>query len=798
VFERIFAGLTSLVAMYRNRRGAIAVTGVLVAAAAPFLFGVDFPTALALAALVVISALAMTMVTAADAVGVRRRLRRLEAATRPTYVATLPQPSSVGPAFDPTSPTVTVVVTARNEAAHIRDCLMSVQRQTWGDWECIVVDDASTDATLDVAVEMAADARFVVVHLEDNAGLAAARNEGLARARGRYATFLDADDHLHVRALEARLLPLSSDRAESGWVAGSFCGWHWITEDAHYAAEGPDLPVRGLVGWLDAVTEAPFIASAPLVRTDIALTVGGFDPTVRTAEDYDFWCRILRRGHVFEPVQYTGVAYRQKRSSMIRSGPDAHATVTSNVITRNWSPAPPGAHAGPHPFTDSPGIYMRALALARRRTIAMVGRLALDGDTPHGDLRQVGVPEPWMRWAFDFETLVEQTARRIEYHTVAGREERVVALTERALEVMGPRPAAPEPKATPVHLPSQGRRLRSNRWSGLAEANIRPGTVLVMPSAWYHCDEAGPIADVLASKGVPVSFGVLDFWREKIRPTLMKYGHPVVEVADTPEWAEDLIASGVGAILTFNDWGDHRELVLAANRAGIPTFGKVEGVQDWDDVDTGVARNAYGTVAHVLCQGGNDVAATTGDRIVVGSTRLERIWMEPPTSPREELAVINMNFTYDVFDEAADEWLAGAIEACRRVDVPFAVSAHPATPTSRIPGGASRSPIRHLLTLGTVLVSRFSTVPFEALARGVPFVYHNPHGEKVPTFQRPDGAFPVTATTDELVEALGWCRSVRSGYRDLAEGFFRRQVDIDPERRAEERAAAALTAQTQG
>jgi hypothetical protein len=272
----------------------------------------------------------------------------------------------------------------------------------------------------------------------------------------------------------------------------------------------------------------------------------------------------------------------------------------------------------------------------------------------------------------------------------------------------------------------------------------------------------------------------------------------VVEVADTPEWAEDLIASGVGAILTFNDWGDHRELVLAANRAGIPTFGKVEGVQDWDDVDTGVARNAYGTVAHVLCQGGNDVAATTGDRIVVGSTRLERIWMEPPTSPREELAVINMNFTYDVFDEAADEWLAGAIEACRRVDVPFAVSAHPATPTSRIPGGASRSPIRHLLTLGTVLVSRFSTVPFEALARGVPFVYHNPHGEKVPTFQRPDGAFPVTATTDELVEALGWCRSVRSGYRDLAEGFFRRQVDIDPERRAEERAAAALTAQTQG
>ena len=99
-------------------------------------------------------------------------------------------------------------------------------------------------------------------------------------------------------------------------------------------------------------------------------------------------------------------------------------------------------------------------------------------------------------------------------------------------------------------------------------------------------------------------------------------------------------------------------------------------------------------------------------------------------------------------------------------------------------------PLRH--HRAGLLVSRFSTVLFEAMARGVPVVYHNPHGERVPTFTRPDGAFLVSTTADELADAMGTALTWRDGYRDRAEAFFRRQVDVCEQRPSEVRAADVI------
>ena len=85
----------------------------------------------------------------------------------------------------------------------------------------------------------------------------------------------------------------------------------------------------------------------------------------------------------------------------------------------------------------------------------------------------------------------------------------------------------------------------------------------------------------------------------------------------------------------------------------------------------------------------------------------------------------------------------------------------------------------HLLTTAGVLVSRFSTVPFEAMARGVPFVYHNPHGEKVPTFTQPHGAFDITTSSDGLANALGSLDSAGANHRERSEAFFRAQISIE-------------------
>jgi hypothetical protein len=241
----------------------------------------------------------------------------------------------------------------------------------------------------------------------------------------------------------------------------------------------------------------------------------------------------------------------------------------------------------------------------------------------------------------------------------------------------------------------------------------------------------------------------------------------------------------------MNDWGDYDRFVLAANSLGVPTFGKVEGAQDFEDVDVHWKRNAYRQVEHVLCQGDNDYRSTVGVRSVVGSSRLERIWAQPPTPYGERVALINLNFTYGVLDGFAEMWLESVIHGCKRAGVDYVISSHPAQRRLDIVAQFSSKPLRFLLTRPSILVSRFSTVPFEAMARGVPFIYHNPHNEKVPTFQEPDGAFAISRDSGELAEALAEARLIRD-YRSVCREFFLLQVDIDEALASEERTAAIL------
>ena len=94
-------------------------------------------------------------------------------------------------------PAVTVIVAAYNCEDYIGECLLSLQEQTFADFECIVVDDCSTDDTVDaVRMCMEGDDRFALIALTKNGGPGAARNAALDRARGEYVMYVDADDRL--------------------------------------------------------------------------------------------------------------------------------------------------------------------------------------------------------------------------------------------------------------------------------------------------------------------------------------------------------------------------------------------------------------------------------------------------------------------------------------------------------------------------------------------------------------------------------------------------------------------------
>lgn len=100
------------------------------------------------------------------------------------------------------TPLFSIIIPIHNVEAYLRACLDSVLAQSCGDWEALMVDDASTDASADIAADYCRrDGRFRLISLKEWGGLSCARNVGLDAARGRYLVFIDSDDMIHCRFL---------------------------------------------------------------------------------------------------------------------------------------------------------------------------------------------------------------------------------------------------------------------------------------------------------------------------------------------------------------------------------------------------------------------------------------------------------------------------------------------------------------------------------------------------------------------------------------------------------------------
>lgn len=100
------------------------------------------------------------------------------------------------------NPEVSIIVPVYNVDKYLRECLDSIQAQTFNDWECIVVDDGSTDNSGSICDEYSfRDDRFIVIH-QENGGQSSARNNGIDIAKGRFIAFVDSDDSLYPNFLE--------------------------------------------------------------------------------------------------------------------------------------------------------------------------------------------------------------------------------------------------------------------------------------------------------------------------------------------------------------------------------------------------------------------------------------------------------------------------------------------------------------------------------------------------------------------------------------------------------------------
>lgn len=116
-------------------------------------------------------------------------------------------------------PEISIIVPVYNLERYLRECLDSIGNQTFSDWECILVDDGSSDSSGAICDEYAArDSRFRVIH-QANGGVSVARNTGLDACRGRYIGFVDPDDYAHsdlFKRLHDLIVEYDADVAQVG------------------------------------------------------------------------------------------------------------------------------------------------------------------------------------------------------------------------------------------------------------------------------------------------------------------------------------------------------------------------------------------------------------------------------------------------------------------------------------------------------------------------------------------------------------------------------------------------------
>ncbi|MEM9035828.1 MAG: hypothetical protein AAGD18_14630 [Actinomycetota bacterium] len=310
---------------------------------------------------------------------------------------------------------------------------------------------------------------------------------------------------------------------------------------------------------------------------------------------------------------------------------------------------------------------------------------------------------------------------------------------------------------------------------------------MLVAQAAYHLDELLPLRDELGRRGIPATVAIPEPPRRplhRLRPAVRRHRQLLRAIegrapVGAPTAASGLLA-GAGAFVVMNDWGAATSsLVSAARAGGIPTIGWVEGVQDFADIDTGRSRRAYRTVDHVMTLGSYDAGQLAGvPTTVVGSGRLRRLWDAEPAAG-DDVVAVNCNFTYRVLEEHRRAWLRSVRSAGADAGVALQVSQHAADRALLDPRTRTSEPVGALLQRASVFVSRFSTVCYEALVRGVPLAYHNPHGEQVPTFRDPQGAFDLTAGVADLGEVLRRERPDGRAVRAAAGAFLEHHLRLD-------------------
>ncbi len=210
--------------------------------------------------------------------------------------------------------TFSIIVPCYNQGHFLKDCFNSILNQKFRDWEVILVNDGSIDTTQEIAESFVNRDSRVSCLFQENKGLSAARNTGMAKAKGQYLLFLDADDWVETDFFTNIQESITKNK---GFELYSYGYGYWDKPQGHcyhYHNSGLNGEIYPSV-----LTRNIGPCHAQLIERKFANQLGGFDPSLKSCEDWDFWIRAGKMGARLKYTPIIGVGYRYVPSSMSRN-----------------------------------------------------------------------------------------------------------------------------------------------------------------------------------------------------------------------------------------------------------------------------------------------------------------------------------------------------------------------------------------------------------------------------------------------------------------------------------------------
>ena len=226
-----------------------------------------------------------------------------------------------------TNPRITVLMSVYNGEKYLREAIDSILNQTFKDLEFLIINDGSTDKTAEI-LQSYQDPRIKIINNQKNIGLTKSLNKGLKLAKGEYIARMDADDISYQDRLQVQYDYLKNNPEVD--LVGS---WNDVIDDigntisfwkCNYSSED----IYYILNFRNCLTHCSL-----LFRKELVVNNGGYNETMKNAQDYELWSRISKIAKIYQ-IQEPLVKWRMN-SNVISTKKKNNQVKTINTIVKN-------------------------------------------------------------------------------------------------------------------------------------------------------------------------------------------------------------------------------------------------------------------------------------------------------------------------------------------------------------------------------------------------------------------------------------------------------------------------------